>query len=188
SKITQQLGRNIAFDFEYRAERTARRKIEEIIMALILTRQMSKNDILEMYLNQIYYGNIAYGIEAAAQTYFGKSAKNLTLSESALLAGLPQSPSELDPLNPDPKVQEAELARRKVVSDLMVSKGKITQTQESDALSQALVYANPNVSLKSPHFTLYAEQELKTLLEALKLPPEILTTGGLSVYTTLDAR
>src|SRR5215510_8255359 len=163
STITQQLVRNIAFDFEYRAERSARRKIEEIILALILTRQKSKDEILEMYLNQIYYGNLAYGIEAAAQTYFGKTAKNLTLSESALLAGLPQAPADYDPLNPDPKIQEAVLTRRRVDLDLMVDKGRITRALESDALSQALVYANPNVSLKSAHFTLYAEQELKTL-------------------------
>jgi membrane peptidoglycan carboxypeptidase len=158
STITQQLVRNIAFDYSYRTERSARRKFEEIVMALILTREKSKDEILEMYLNQIYYGNIAYGIEAASQTYFGKSAKDLNLAEASLLAGLPQAPAELDPLNPDPKVQEAVYARRQVVLNLMVQRGKITQEQADEALAQPLVYANPNVSLKSPHFTLYAEQ------------------------------
>ncbi len=186
STITQQLVRNIAFDYQYRTEVSAQRKIEEIIMALILTREKPKDDIMEMYLNQIYYGNLAYGIEAASQTIFGKSAKDLTLGEAALLAGLPQSPAELDPLNPDPKVQQAVFDRRKLVLDLMVEKGKITQQEAASALAQSLTYANPNVNLKSPHFTLYAEQELKSLLEGIKLPPSYLTSGGLKVYTTLD--
>lgn len=92
STITQQLVRNIAFDYAYRTERSAQRKIEEALLALVLTQQKSKDEILEMYLNTIYYGNLAYGIEAAAQTYFGKSARDLTLAEAALLAGLPQAP------------------------------------------------------------------------------------------------
>ncbi|MEP7286282.1 MAG: transglycosylase domain-containing protein [Chloroflexota bacterium] len=186
STITQQLVRNIAFDYEYRTERSARRKIEEIFMALILTREKSKDDILEMYLNQIYYGNLAYGIEAASQTYFGKAAKDLNLAEASLLAGLPQAPADLDPFAPDAKIQEAVFARRKLVLNYMVERGKITREEATNALSQPLTYANPNVNLRSPHFTLYAEQELKTLLEGLKLPPSYLTTSGLKVYTTLD--
>ncbi len=186
STITQQLVRNIAFDYQYRQERSVRRKLEEIGMALILTRQKSKQDILELYLNQIYYGNLAYGVEAAAQTYFGKSAKQLNLAEASLLAGLPQAPAELDPLNPDPTVQEAVFARRKVVLDLMVDKGKISREDAAKALAQPLVYANPNINLRSPHFTLYAEQELKSLLDGLNLPPSYLSTAGLKVITTLD--
>lgn len=188
STITQQLVRNVVFDFNYRAERSARRKAEEVLMALILTQQKSKDEILELYLNTIYYGNLAYGIEAAAQTYFGKTSKELTLSEAALLAGLPQSPANYDPFNPDPSVQDTVLARRNTVLDLMVEKGKITKNQATEARSQALVYADPNVSLKSPHFTLFAEQELQDLLVNINLPPTYLNTGGLSVYTTLDAR
>src|SRR5258708_5487449 len=186
STITQQLVRDIAFDYAYRTSRSLQRKAEEIIMALILTREKSKDEILEMYLNQIYYGNLAYGIEAASQTYFGKNAKNLTLAESALLAGLPEAPSELDPLNPDPNVQDAVLARRRTVLDLMVQKGKITQSDATAAMAQDLTFDNPNVNLKSPHFTLYAEDELKSLIQALKLPPSALTTKGYKVYTTLD--
>src|SRR5450432_1977243 len=162
STITQQLVRNIAFDYAYRIQRSPQRKFEEIVMALALTQERSKNDILEMYLNQIYYGNLAYGIEAASQTYFGKSAKSLDLAESALLAGLPQAPAELDPLSADPNVQAEVQARRKVVLDLMVDKGKISRDQASTALAEKLTYADPNVNLKSPHFTLYAEQELKS--------------------------
>ncbi len=191
STITQQLVRNIAFDYQYRQERSAQRKIEEIMMALILTRQKpgmdGKKEILEMYLNQIYYGNLAYGVEAASQTYFGKSARDLTLAEASLLAGLPQAPAELDPLNPDPGIQEAVFARRKIVLDLMVDKGKISRDEATRALAQPLTYANPNINLRSPHFTVYAEQELKSLLQGLNLPPSYLTTAGLKVYTTLDS-
>jgi penicillin-binding protein 1C len=187
STITQQLVRNVVFDFEYRAERSARRKLEEVVMAVILTREKTKDEILEIYLNTIYYGNLAYGIEAASQTYFGKSSKDLTLAEAALLAGLPQSPANYDPFNPDPEIQDIVLTRRNTVLGLMVDKGKITQAQADAARREALVYANPNISLKSPHFTLFAEQELQDLLPAINLPPTYLTTGGLKVYTTLDA-
>lgn len=186
STITQQLIRNIAFEYEYRTERSARRKLEEILLALVLTQQKSKDEILEMYLNLIYYGNLAYGIEAASQTYFGKSSRDLTIAEAALLAGLPQSPSTLDPFNPDPVVQDAVLARRKVVLDLMLSRGKITRADYDQARVQPLVFADPNVSLKSPHFTLFAQAELKNLLPAINLPAAYMNTGGLSVYTTLD--
>src|SRR5260221_13378045 len=123
---------------------------------------------------------------AAAQTYFGKPASQLPLAEIALLAGLPQAPAELDPLNPDPKVQQEVMDRRKLVLDVMVSHGKITSGEAAQAMAQTLVYANPNVNLKSPHFTVYAEAELKSLLEGLNKPPEYLTTRGLKVYTTLD--
>jgi penicillin-binding protein 1C len=186
STITQQLIRNVLFDTAYAAERSARRKLEEILLALTITGRMSKDDILEMYLNTIYYGNLAYGIEAASQTYFAKSAKDLTLAEAALLAGLPQLPSQLDPFSPDPKVQQAVLARQRVVLDLMVRDQKITAAQAQEAKQQPLSFANPNVELRSPHFTLYARSELETLLPALNLPPSYITTGGLSVYTTLD--
>ncbi|HRE47101.1 MAG TPA: transglycosylase domain-containing protein [Aggregatilineales bacterium] len=186
STITQQLIRNIAFEYEYRTERSARRKVEEILLALVLTQQKSKDEILEMYLNIIYYGNLAYGAEAAAQTYFGKSAKALTLGEAALIAGLPQSPATLDPFSPDPAVQRAVLNRRRIVLDLMLSRKKIDQAQYTQALGEPLILADPNISLKSPHFTLYAQQELKDLLPAINIPAAYLTTGGLSVYTTLD--
>src|SRR5690606_15609585 len=99
STITQQVIRNVLFTDEYRYEQSLNRKIDEALLAVILTQRMSKDEILELYLNEIYYGNLAYGIEAAAQTYFNKSAGELTLGEAALLAGLPQAPADLDPLN-----------------------------------------------------------------------------------------
>jgi len=188
STITQQVVRDIAFDYQYRHERSLQRKVEEIAMSLILTRQMSKDQILELYLNQIYYGNLAYGIEAAAETYFGKHAAQLDLAQAALLAGLPQAPADLDPLNPDPTVQSAVRDRQKTVLDLMVQHGRLAAGDEQTALAETLTYADPNVNLTYPHFTLFAEQQLRDLLTGLNLPPSVLFTGGLSVYTTIDPR
>jgi penicillin-binding protein 1C len=188
STITQQLVRNIAFDYEYRTEASYQRKIEEAILSIILTNQMSKDDILELYLNEIYYGNLAYGIEAASQTIFGKPAAELTLGEAALLAGLPQFPAEFDPLNPDPAVQEAVLARRRLVIDLMLDKGFVTEDQAYAAYGEPLSYASPDVPLVAPHFTVAARDELESIMSMLGYPPDAIANGGLQVFTTLDLR
>ena len=186
STITQQLVRNVLFDFDYRAERSVQRKVEEILLALVLSQRKSKQDILEMYLNEIYYGNLAYGAEAAAQTFFGKSVRDLSLGEAALLAGLPQAPADLDPLNPDPAIQDAVYARWRLVLDRMVLTRKITEAQRGEALRQGLTFTSPAVSLKAPHFTVYAQAELNRLLAGLGYSPEQIARGGLRVYTTVD--
>ena len=98
STITQQIVRHIAFDYEERTAVSYNRKAKEIVLAWIMTREYSKDQILELYLNEIYYGNLAYGVEAAAQTYYGKTANEMTIAEATLLAGLPQAPVDLDPL------------------------------------------------------------------------------------------
>jgi membrane peptidoglycan carboxypeptidase len=187
STITQQLVRNVLFDFEYRAERSINRKVEEIILALALTGQRSKEEILTMYLNEIYYGNLAYGAEAAAQVLFGKSASELTLGEAALLAGLPQFPAEYDPLNPDPNVQQAVDIRWRTVLDRMVTEGYITDAERDAALEAGLTY-NPStdVSLQAPHFTVYAQNDLLDVMGGLGFSPEQIAAGGYHVYTTLD--
>ena len=92
--------RHVAFDYEERATVSYERKIKEIVLAWMMNRDFTKDEILEMYLNEIYYGNLAYGIEAAARTYFAKPASDLTLGEASLLAGLPQSPVESRPVRP----------------------------------------------------------------------------------------
>jgi penicillin-binding protein 1C len=186
STITQQLVRNVVFDPEYRAERSARRKIEEIALATVLTQRMSKDEILELYLNTIYYGNLAYGIEAASQTYFGKPASQLELNEAALLAGLPQLPAVIDPLNPDPAIQAQVLDRQYLVLDLMVEEGYITEAEAAAAKAAPLNYVSPEVPLEAPHFTLYAVEQLEELLLELGKPPEFLADGGLKVYTSVD--
>ncbi len=188
STITQQLVRNIAFDYEYRTATSWQRKIEEALLAMILTNRMSKDDILELYLNEVYFGNLAYGIEAASQAILGKSATELTLGEAALLAGLPQAPAELDPLNPDPQVQQAVLDRRRLVIELMLQDGHITQEEAYAAYGEPLSYASPDVPLVAPHFTVEARSELEALMATLGYPPEIIASGGLKVYTTVDLR
>jgi membrane peptidoglycan carboxypeptidase len=113
STITQQLARNLLLDPQERAERTLKRKLRESILAWRIARRYDKDTVLTLYLNEIYYGNLAYGIEAAAHTYFGKPATDLDLAECALLAGLPQAPSLYDPLVDLPAAR----ARQQVVLD-----------------------------------------------------------------------
>jgi penicillin-binding protein 1C len=186
STITQQLVRNVLFDYAYRAERSIQRKLEEIGLALALNGQMTKQQILEFYLNEIYYGNLAYGAEAAAQTFFGKHVNELTLSESALLAGLPQAPADLDPLNPDQTVQTEVYNRWRYVLDRMVVLGFITAGERNQAVSEGYTLVTPEISLQAPHFTVYAQTQLEKLLGELAYRPESFVKGGWKVYTTLD--
>src|SRR5207244_6930356 len=106
-------------------EQTAERKVKEAFLAMELTRRYSKDQILEMYMNEISYGNRAYGIEAAAETYFGKPARELSLAEASLLAGLPQAPSYFDPYTNMRAARE----RQSYVLDQMVKTGAITAAQ-----------------------------------------------------------
>lgn len=186
STITQQLVRNVLFDFEKRAEVSVSRKAEEIILAILLTQRKSKEDILELYLNEIYYGNLAYGAQMAAQTFFGKDVQDLTLGEAALLAGLPQAPADLDPLNPDPAVQDAVYARQRQVLDEMVEENFITQAQRDEALRQGLALNPQATSLRVPHFTVYAQAEVERLMRELNYAPEELARGGFKIWTTVD--
>jgi len=119
STITQQVARNLLLDPEQRAARTLQRKLREMALAVQLSQNYSHDDILALYLNQSYYGNMAYGVQAAAEVYFNKDVSALDLAESAMLAGLTQTPARYDPLtNPD-----AAKARQKVVLGLMVEQG-----------------------------------------------------------------
>ena len=186
STITQQLVRHIFFDYEKRVQRSVARKAEEILLSIVLTQSKSKEEILEMYFNEIYYGNLAYGVQTAAQTFFGKDVDQLSLGEAAMLAGLPQAPAWLDPLNPDPAVQAAVDERWRQVLGEMVEEGFISQEQARAALKEGLSFAPANVSLAAPHFTVYAQGELERLMTSLGYSPEDITGGGLRVYTTLD--
>ncbi len=177
STITQQLVRHIAFDYEERTELSYNRKTKEIILAWIMSRQFDKDEIMEMYLNEIYYGNLAYGIEAAADTYFDKTADALTLAEASLLTGLPQSPIELDPLTNLEGAKE----RQWLVLNLMVSEGFITQADAEAAYQEPLQFAAQEVSLVAPHFAVYVRQQLEEMYGA-----EAVANGGLRVTTTLD--
>ncbi|MBC8248474.1 MAG: penicillin-binding protein 1C [Anaerolineales bacterium] len=179
STITQQVARNILLSPVERTQRTLSRKVREAILAAEITRRYPKDTILEIYLNEIFYGNLAYGIEAAAETYFGKSADQLSLAEAALLAGLPQAPALHDPyVNPD-----AAKKRQAVVLGLMVEAGYITPAQAEAAKAEDLKYIPQRFPIRAPHFVMYVRQ----LLEQ-KYGVEALYKGGLRVYTTLDPR
>ena len=178
STITQQAVRNLLLTQDERSEITIRRKLREMALAWQVTRQFEKDDILGLYLNQMYYGGMAYGVEAAAQTYFGKSATELTLAESALIAGLPQSPALYNPLI-EP---EAAKARQEVVLDLMVKQGYISEDERILAAREPLRYTANPYPVAAPHFVMMVQAELDDLLsqEALR------EGGGITVRTTLD--
>ncbi len=177
STITQQLARNILLSPEERIEQSASRKIKEIVLAAEITRTYPRDTILEIYLNQIFYGNLAYGIEAAAETYFGKSAAELTLAEAALLAGLPQSPALYDPYtNP-----AAAKKRQWVVLNLMVEAGFISQADANEAIEEKIQFQRLRGDLRAPHFVTYVRQQLEEWWGV-----EAIYHGGLKVYTTLD--
>ena len=181
STITQQLVRAVLLDEDERTERSYRRKVREIILAAEISRTYEKNEILELYLNEIYYGNLAYGIEAAANTYFNKSAADLTLAEASLLAGLPQAPALWDPYSAPDKA----LGRQREVLSLMVSNEDVTLEEAQVALNDmaARVYTlqRPTVTIRHPHFTFTVLQQAEELLGA-----QSIYRGGLSIQTTLD--
>ncbi|MGQ9849884.1 MAG: penicillin-binding protein 1C [Aggregatilineaceae bacterium] len=176
STITQQVARNLLLDPQQRAERTLRRKLRESVLALQLTRHYSRDDILMLYLNQTYYGNLAYGVGAAARAYFGKGVPELTLAECAMLAGLPQAPALYDPLtNP-----AAARARQRVVLDLMVRHGFLTQAVADQAYAEPLQFAATPFPIEAPHFVTAVWAQLQRDF------PDQLREGGLEVITTLD--
>ena len=160
-------------------ERSITRKIKEAVLSAEISREYPKDKILEIYLNEINYGNLAYGAEAAAETYFNKDVADLTLAEAALLAGLPQAPAYYDPYaNPD-RAKE----RQGVVLALMVEAGFIQKDDADRAWLEPLVYTPVSYDLKAPHFTLFVRQQLEALLG-----PEALFQSGLSVTTSLNPR
>ncbi len=173
STLTQQLVKNALLT----PERTLKRKIREFALTLAVETLYSKDQILEMYLNQIPYGSTAYGIGAASELYFGKEAKNLTLAEAALLAGLPAAPSKFSPFGSSPELAKE---RQKLVLQRMFEDGYISKEEMNKALEEPLKFAQPQ-KLKAPHFALW----IKSLL-AEKYGESTVERGGLRVTTTLD--
>ena len=177
STITQQLARTMLLEDE-RFERTVKRKLRESWLAWRLSRLYTKDQILELYLNQTYYGGMAYGIEAAAQTFFGRSAAKLTTAQAALLAGLPQTPAFYNPfLDPD-----AAKARQEVVLGLMHQEGWLTAAEYELAQREPLSYASTPYPIEAPHFVTMAQAELDQLFDL----SDQQQAGGLIVRTTLD--
>ena len=194
STITQQLARALLLSPEERSQRTYTRKTREIILAAEITRRYSKDEIIELYLNEIYYGNLAYGVEAAAETYFGKSAKNLTMGEASFLAGLPQSPAIYDIYTN----QEATLIRQQQVLVLMFEMSsqqgciKVSNSETpvcvdpliaTQAADEMKVYAfrAPSFDSKYPHWVNFVRTQLEKQYDA-----QTIYRSGFVVYTTLD--
>ena len=177
STITQQLARNLLLGPEERSERTLTRKLRETVLAWRLARHYSKDEILELYLNETYFGNMAYGVEAAAQAYFDKHVRDLDLAESAMLAGLPQAPALYNPLENLEGAQD----RQSLVLGLMVRQGFIGEEQSRLAREEKLYYASADFPIRAPHFVMYVRGQLEQ-----ELGLERLEQGGLRIYTTLD--
>jgi membrane peptidoglycan carboxypeptidase len=217
SSITQQLVKNVYIEGGSRgtAPRTVDRKIKETVIALELKRKFEDNQILEWYLNQIYFGNFAYGAQAASQRYFGKSAKDLTLGEAALLAGLPQAPGQYTPAIPENR--DVAKQRQLQVLDLMkqsldelnkipnpaldstpqkgtpVFQPPLTAEQIEAAKAEPLNYVQNYIDIKSPHFVFYVQDQVTKMCAAglFKSPGDIpcdkvVTQGGLRITTTID--
>ncbi len=186
STITQQLVRAVLLDPKEARQVTLTRKAREIILAYQLDERLSKDQILEMYLNEVFYGNQSYGVEAASLNYFDKHARDLTLAEAALLAGLVQSPSNYDPTRRDlPRTGDgipiAAKERQAYVLEQMARHGFITEQQARDAYAEKLTIKPRQVELKAPHWVMY----IRDLVEQ-KYGPKVLYQGGLKIYTTLD--
>lgn len=176
STLTQQLVKNALLT----SDTSVIRKIKELILAIEVEHSYSKDQILEMYLNEIPYGGTAYGIEAAANLYFGKHAKDLDLAEASLLAGLPQRPSVYSPYGTHPELAKD---RQAAVLKRMVEDGYITKDQAQSAQNEELTYrtSKNEIGFKAPHFVLYVKQKL---IE--QYGDKLVEQGGLKVTTTLD--
>ncbi|VAV84752.1 Multimodular transpeptidase-transglycosylase [hydrothermal vent metagenome] len=175
STITQQ----VAKSFFLSPERRVARKVKEAILAYRIEKRLSKEDILYLYLNQIYFGNGAYGIQAAAVTYYGKNVEELDIAESALLAGLPKAPSKYSPYQ-NPKLARK---RQRFVIQRMIEEGYITRSQADDALNRNLILKpkrNKNLWV-GPYFTEHVRRYVEK-----KYGKDLLYKGGLHIFTTLD--
>jgi len=174
STLTQQLVKNRLLT----SQKTFSRKIKEVLLAILVEGVYTKDEILEMYLNQVAYGGSTYGVEEAAQKYFDKPANKLTLAESAILAGLPAAPSAYTPFGSNP---ELALERQKEVLRRMVEDGYITKEAAKKAENQTPVLSTSKIDIKAPHFVMYIKRIL-----AQQYGEELLNNGGLEVTTTLD--
>lgn len=176
STLTQQLVKTSLLS----PERTIQRKVKEILLSFVTELFYSKNEILEMYLNQVPYGGTSYGIDAAASTYFGKSVKDLTLAQSALLAGLPESPTTYSPYGSHPEYAKQ---RQKEILIAMHDQKYISKAAMEKALAEPLNYKKITNPIKAPHFVLY----VKDLL-VKKYGVKTVEQGGLTVITSLDMK
>jgi len=174
STLTMQLARNLFLS----PDRSFQRKVEEALLAIQIERRFTKEQIFTLYANQIFLGHGAYGFEAASEYYFGKPAKQLTLDEAALLAGLPKAPGQYSPINHPDRA----LKRRNLVINAMLEDGKITATQANDARNQPILL---NIQRDPNSLAPYFVEEIRRYLEN-KYGADQVHQSGLRVYTTLD--
>ena len=178
STITQQLTKNVFLS----QERTYSRKFKELILAKKIERRYSKDDILERYLNRIYLGEGAWGVQRAAQIYFGKDVSELSLSESATIAGLIKAPSHLSPI----KNMEKSVVRRNLVLSLMKNEKYINQAEYEEAIGQKVVLADspmPNYKGKYPY---YVDRVIDEAVDTYHLTKKEVLSGGLHIYTEIN--
>jgi len=174
STITQQLVKNALLT----PERTLKRKIKEVILAVMVEIKFSKDEILQMYFNEVPYGGAAYGIEEASQLYFNKSVKDLTISEATLLAGLPASPTTYSPFGPNPELAKE---RQQIVLRRMREEGFITQQEQEEIDQQKINFAPQKTDIKAPHFVMFIKEIL-----VQEYGERMAEEGGLEVQTSLD--
>ncbi len=176
STITQQLVKNTLLS----REKTLKRKIREVLLSLLLEGTFTKEEILEMYFNEVAYGGSTYGVEEAAQQYFGKAAIQLNLAESSFLAGLPAAPSVYSPFGPSP---ELAYGRQREVLRRMVEDRYISEQEAQQARAEILQFRPDMTDIRAPHFVMY----VKNLL-AEDYGEDVVNQGGLEVRTTLDLK
>ncbi|MFA5024403.1 MAG: PBP1A family penicillin-binding protein [Patescibacteria group bacterium] len=174
STLTQQFIKNAVLS----PEKTITRKVKELVLAYQLEKKFSKDEILQMYLNEIPYGSNAYGVEAASQKYFGKNAKDLTLAEAAVLAALTQSPSRYSPYGAN---KDLLLGRKDYILNLMAEQGYISTAERDGAKAQTIVFKGRDNNMTAPHFVMYVKDIL-----AEKYGEKMIEQEGLKIYTTLD--
>lgn len=174
STLTQQLIKNAILT----NEKSIPRKIKEIILAQRIEKKFSKDEILQMYLNEIPYGSNAYGVEAASQKYFGKKISDVSLAEAATLAALPQAPSRYSPYGSN---KDLLLGRKDYVLQVMAEQGYISESEKDQAKKEEIKFQKPEANITAPHFVMY----IKDLL-AEKYGEKVMEQGGLKVYTSLD--
>ena len=180
STITQQYARNLYLTFD----RTYERKIKEAYLAFKMEINYSKDEILEGYLNTINYGNGVFGIENAAQYYFNKNAKDLSLSEASMLAGIPKYPQEYSPIN---NIKAAK-KRQKIILSNMYNEGFITKNEMKNAISEELTYYGKKEKLNLSTLMYYKDAVMKELSDLKILPNDYLENNSIKIYTNLDLK
>lgn len=174
STLTQQLVKNAILT----PERTIQRKIKEWVLTIQIERKFTKDQILQLYLNEIPMGSTAFGVEAAANSYFGKSAKDLSLAESATIAAMIQAPTYYSPFGSH---RDELIKRQQLVLDLMAQQGYITKDDAAKAKAEKLQFKTVREAIEAPHFVFYVREQLVN-----NYGENIVEQGGLKVYTTLD--